>query len=363
MDSPSDRWKWRLFIPTYGLVLFAVLVLLVLIALAAAPPSPALYYLSSVRDRVYLTITDTARGLSVPLVRGDAYAPVALEAAPDGGTLADITLNEGRATLHLMAYNGTQRRSLAARPANAADLDWSPDGTHLIFTARLPGQTATDLFTIDTRDGTLTNLSNTPETEMRPVWSPDGTQIAYLRVTPGDHVDIYVIELARDATVRGVAWRETPEPRNLTNDSAPENDPQWSPDGTQIAYLSDRGNGSDIYVIDTRNGQRRQITTTPVPESWPRWSPDGRYLAYVQQTGSRRALMLYDFTSDESRPLVRGLIRGGLPVWSPDGAVIAFAAPGAGRAFDVYTVNPVNGVRRLITPHYGSHYGPVWSTR
>ena len=67
---------------------------------------------------------------------------------------------------------------------------------------------------------------------------------------------------------------------NLTNREARDIDPAWSPDGTQIAFASDRTGSFQIHVMDSDGASQVQLTFGPGHHVWPAWSPDGLELAY-----------------------------------------------------------------------------------
>ena len=93
-------------------------------------------------------------------------------------------------------------------------------------------------------DATLTNLTGNPASDRAAEWSPDGTQIAFVSDRDGD-LDVY----AMNADGTGV--------RQLTNDPARDNVPAWSPDGSLIAFSSDRANPGvafDLYVMSAVDG-------------------------------------------------------------------------------------------------------------
>jgi Tol biopolymer transport system component len=110
---------------------------------------------------------------------------------------------------------------------------------------------------------------------------------------------------------------------NLTNNPAYDSGASWSPDGTRIAFESDRdSSGSlDIYVMDADGSQVTRLTSGPGGESDPAWSPDGQRIVYSGQGG------LYTMNADGTSQtlLLAGL--GARPVWSPDGTKIAFQKP------------------------------------
>jgi WD40 repeat protein len=66
----------------------------------------------------------------------------------------------------------------------------------------------------------------------------------------------------------------------ITNDPAADESPAWSPDGSQIAFTSDRSGNADIWLIPSAGGPATQITTDEAEDYAPCWSPDGRQIAF-----------------------------------------------------------------------------------
>jgi Tol biopolymer transport system component len=67
----------------------------------------------------------------------------------------------------------------------------------------------------------------------------------------------------------------------LTDYPGEETNPHWSPDGSMIAFMSDRSGNRDIWVIPAEGGAARQVTFHPGTDRNPRWSPDGTKLAFA----------------------------------------------------------------------------------
>ena len=109
-------------------------------------------------------------------------------------------------------------------------------------------------------------------------------------------------------------------------------DPQVSPDGTRVVYVvaerdpaTDRTN-SDLWMVPLRGGEPRRLTTAPGKDEHPRWSPDGSQLAFVSDRGGSPQVWLLPLDGGEARPLTRLPIGVAGPIWSPKGDRIAFAA-------------------------------------
>jgi hypothetical protein len=132
---------------------------------------------------------------------------------------------------------------------------WSPDGRYVAFAALSGG--VTDLYLYDLSADSLRQLTNDAYADLEPAWSPDGRTLAFVT----DRFSTNLTNLApgnyRLATIDPVTDSIAPLP---SFPDAKNIDPQWSPDGAGIYFLSDRGGVTNIYRLDVATGRQTQVT-------------------------------------------------------------------------------------------------------
>lgn len=132
---------------------------------------------------------------------------------------------------------------------------WSPDGTQIAFSALVNG--ITDLFVADVRTKAVRRLTNDKFADMQPAWSPDGSSIAFVTdrfQTQLEGLDYGPMQLAlfRVATGKIEQVPAFMEGKHIN--------PEWSPDGRRLYFVSDRDGVDNIYSVDLGGGSLRQIT-------------------------------------------------------------------------------------------------------
>jgi Tol biopolymer transport system component len=183
--------------------------------------------------------------------------------------------------------------------------------------------------------------------------APDGRRLAYVVESIDEEFDILVVDLD-----------DPDNPVPLAQTGFSEQEPDWSPDGAQICFSSDRDGLGDIFVVNADGTNLRQITFDPLPgrtnEFWPRWSPDGTRIAFgSNQSGSTDIWTMAPDGSD-ARRLTTGADIESRPTWSPDGARIAFRILYSPSSGDIGVMN-ADGTSPVIFVDPGQDEHPAWS--
>ena len=92
--------------------------------------------------------------------------------------------------------------------------------------------------------------------------------------------------------------------RPLSPSASQDAHPDWSPDGRQVSFASDRSGQFEIWIIRANGEGLRQVTTGPGSKTWPAWSPDGESILFTMSRDGRQSLWIIDANGAEARPFV-----------------------------------------------------------
>jgi Tol biopolymer transport system component len=161
-----------------------------------------------------------------------------------------------------------------------------------------------------------------------PALSPDGKRIVFEALN-----QLWLMEIGR-------------KPVALTHDGYYKTDPAWSPDGSKIAYSSDKAGTEDIYVLDVATKSEKRVTSAAdSAEFSAAWSPDSKMLAYQDQTGATYTL---DLASGQSKRLIPAQFEPSKPSWGGKGKTVAIGAVKA------YTRRFREGTSQILTAEVAS---------
>ncbi len=107
----------------------------------------------------------------------------------------------------------------------------------------------------------------TKVTNAYPDWSPDGSKIAFQSNRTG-HNDIFIMNADGTNLVQ------------LTHDRYDNKKPSWSPDGTRLTFISDRSGNEDVYIMSEDGTEITQLTTNEAPDEFPSWHPSGNNIIF-----------------------------------------------------------------------------------
>ncbi len=155
----------------------------------------------------------------------------------------------------------------------------------------------------------------------------------------------------------------------LTNHWEEDFQPSWSPDGSRIAFASNRNGGYyQIYVMDS-NGKNVRRLTAGISDGQPAWSPDGQKIAFAgigdEEIGrENRKAKIYIINPDGTNlQELAGDVASydSEPAWSPDGQRIAFVSSRENWGYEIYVMDADSTNQKRLTHNMVSDRGPAWS--
>ena len=130
-----------------------------------------------------------------------------------------------------------------------------------------------DIYVMNANGTGIQRLTDDLAFDFWPSWSPDGSRIAFTSdrdsQTGSVNLEIYVMNADGTGVTR------------VTSDTAQDDEPAWSPDGTRLAFRSNRDGNAEIYVVNVDGSGLARLTTDSASDVQPAWSPDGSKIAFV----------------------------------------------------------------------------------
>lgn len=244
-------------------------------------------------------------------------------------------------------------RELTSGFATVRRPDWSPDGTKVAFASDRGSEGDFDLWILDTEDGSRQRLTSGPAEDGAPAWSPDGSEIVFGRQEPGeDTKDIWVVDVSSGTL------------RPLTDDPADDDAPDWS-STNRVVFESNRGDEDyELFTLSPEGIERdvTQVTSNTWADLSPDWSPDGSRIAYRVIRGGKSDIYTIDAEgAQKPRRLTGGTAIDHRPSWAPDGTLIAFDSEFDGQT-DILMIPADGGEVFPLLDGPGNQDSPAWGT-
>ena len=198
---------------------------------------------------------------------------------------------------------------------------YSPDGSKIAFSRQKGFQTDICIMNADgTNVVTVISGDGPPQNSNRhPSWSPDGSKFVFTSNRGGAGAEIWMANADGSGLVR-----LTTSIQKGADGQGPifslDFDPAWSPDGSKIAFVSNRaGADTELYLMNTDGSNPVRLTDDTLDDTMPDWSPDGQRMVFTKSQGAGIHIVNRDGTN-----LVSVMTFAAWPAWSPDGTRLAF---------------------------------------
>lgn len=246
--------------------------------------------------------------------------------SPDGKRIAfTSSRDKGNSEIYVMDADGTNQVNLSAHKAIEDTPQWSPDGNKLLFRSTRDGGLNLFVMNIDGTD--LLQLTKGDSEKNAPVWSPNGKWIAYIQYTDRQKGDVYII-------------RADGVDRQIITDNPKFNDDivAWSQDSKSLVYSSRRHKVFNIFKHNIDEKREVQLTNTKWNNTNPQWTPDGQKILFLSARDDGARSQIYIMNADgtsQQRLTFTGKEDADIH-WSADGKRIAFASFRDGNFPNVY---------------------------
>jgi dipeptidyl aminopeptidase/acylaminoacyl peptidase len=276
------------------------------------------------------------------------------DVSPDG-RLQAYSANKGEQwSVYVMDLRTRREKILVKSTQSVMNPEFSPDGQWIAVQSDFDGDENFNLYIVPARGDEPRKLTDTPTDSSFPRWSPDGEKIAFISNRDGDRDNVFVMDSSGGAT------------RQLTHVEDIVSEIAWRPDGQSIAFSAGVGHLDYVGLVDLQ-GRMEQIVAFPDSENsiaggYGRpepWSPDGSELAFVSNLHDHLDIGILDMATRQVTWLVQNRWDKDLPLWSPDGRRIAYMENHNGNVQLRTVARSGRGVR-VVSPTEGTASRPMW---
>jgi len=264
----------------------------------------------------------------------ESQALIRMSWSPNGRGILYESRRTGTTDLWVVPVDSGSPRQLTRDVRNDYSGVWSPDSKWVAFLSDRGRQT--DIWLVPAAGGKEQRVTDTPEAESNLAWRPGTNELTF--VITSQKAGIWAMDLATGAE------------RRLTPDSIQTAGFYGSPDGKEIDYIIERGGGvQDLAVMPVAGGASRILVSGGGTVDVPQWSPDGKQIVYLSDRGGSQDVWIVDRAGGAPRRLTNWPSSESSVVWSGDGTKVYFQSDHDTKLGDAWAVSPGGGAPTRVT--------------
>jgi len=237
------------------------------------------------------------------------------------------------------------RKKVMSSPLPIMSPSWSPDGEWLAYVSF--ERRVSTVFVQHLKSAKKIPVSARAGINGAPSYSPDGKKLLLTLSGSNGNLDIYVLDLGTQQLTR------------LTDDQSIDTEAVFAPDGSTIYFTSDRSGNPQIYRLTLGSNERpRRVTFQGAYNARPRVSPDGKQLALLTQVEGSYRIGVQDLASGNLNVLSKGRQEES-PSFAPNGAMLIFAGRLNGQGM-LQTISVDGQIAARLDADAGEVREPVW---
>ena len=254
--------------------------------------------------------------------------------------------SQGSKEIFLMDYDGHAQRRITGHISTSLSPVWARDGSGLVYLSYFEGRPG--VYWADLVTGRKTAIVAEEQPAYSPSLCPDGETLLVARRT--SNMGLFAVP------------RSGGSPRQLTRSSRIDTNPECSPDGTRVAFTSERSGTPQIYLMGIDGTDLQRVTFEGRYNEGASWHPDGSRLVYSRRAdrGDRHDIAVVDLVTGQDQLLTTGPGSHENPSFSPNGEWIAFDTRRPGGRRHIYIMSQDGRYTRQVTSR-GNNSHPSWS--
>jgi Tol biopolymer transport system component len=265
--------------------------------------------------------------------------------SPDG-TLVAYVQGAGflAVDVHVVPVSGGRPRRLTSDGRSLDGLAWTADGREIVFSSNRGGLWR--LWRVAVSGGTPEPVNGVGDGASSPAIAPRGNRLAYLHLRADAN-------LWRTPGPRWRGRRPAPAQMKVIASSRTDGEGTFSPDGTRIAFASDRSGSAEVWISNSDGTNQVQLTSLKAAQlGSPSWSPDGRTIAFDARLEGHGDIFVISADGGAPRRLTTDPVENNVPAWSRDGKWIYFSSNGTGN-WEIWKVPAGGGSAVQVTKKGG----------